>query len=364
MTSSPLLDHAPHSHAGQHYSATPPSGNSPSLRAKPSGNITPLSLNQQYPQPQPQPQAHSQSQGQIHTQSQPQSQTRSYARPPPVRPYGSPMANRVRGGNADPQGDTKKFGDLVATMVEERTRMSRKGGNDQGQREDDAGGRLTKSVGGSLAGSWEKERAELIVDVPVWSPGCFQGTSVSLSTLLHPYRIPVLIRTDLSTLHALRDTTLAHTHSLLGYLQRSHSLASSYRLLARSTVGATRQPVGWGCIRLAPSNSSPIAPRKELKPLVRRSSTSLHSNPTRRSSVPVSPTSPIREKTQDEAASRGRRAPPAPEHAIVDEDEEDEEVEVKLKDGYISGTGSDVEEEETADEIIMKELDRRGAKEG
>lgn len=52
-----------------------------------------------------------------------------------------------------------------------------------------------------------------------------------------------------------------------------------------------------------------------------------------------------------------------PEHAIVDEDDEDE-VEVKLKDGYISGAASDVDEEETADEIIMKELDRRGAKEG
>lgn len=54
-----------------------------------------------------------------------------------------------------------------------------------------------------------------------------------------------------------------------------------------------------------------------------------------------------------------------PEHAIMDEEDEDE-VEVKLKDGYISGSGtaSDVDEEETADEIIMKELDRRGAKEG
>lgn len=334
MTSSPMLDHAPHSHS--HFTSTPPSGNSPSLRAKTSGNITPLSLGQQYPQPQP--------------------QTRSYARPPPVRPYGSPMANKARGGCADPKGDTKKFGDLVATMVEDRTRRGRKGrqdqeqeeegeGQGQGEREDDAGGRLTKSVGGSLAGSWEKERAELIVDVPVWSPGCFQ---------------------DLSTLHALRDTTLAHTHSLLGYLHRSHSLASSYRLLARSTVGASRQPVGWGCIRLAPSNSSPIAPRKELKPLVRRSSTSLHSGGTRRSSAPVSPTSPIREKTLDEASSRTRRAPPAPEHAIVDEEDEDEEVEVqvKLKGGYISGSGSDAEEEETADEIIMKELDRRGSKEG
>lgn len=160
---------------------------------------------------------------------------------------------------------------------------------------------------------------------------------------------------DLSTLHALRDTTLAHTHSLLGYLHRSHSLASSYRLLARSTVGASRTAVGWGCIRLAPSNSSPVAPLKELKPLMRRSSTSLHR---RRSSAPapVSPVSPIREKAQ---ASRNPY-----ESAIADEDEDDDETEVKLKDGYISGSGSDAEEEETADQIIMKELERRGSKEG
>lgn len=52
----------------------------------------------------------------------------------------------------------------------------------------------------------------------------------------------------------------------------------------------------------------------------------------------------------------------AHEHAIVDED--DEELEVNLKDGYISGTGSDAEEDESADEIIMKEVERRGAKEG
>lgn len=234
----------------------------------------------------------------------------------------------------DPTGDTKKFGELVANMVDERTKRGRKGPlpeHESGQQQQKEEVGKSKSVGGSLAGSWEKERAELIVDVPVWSPGCFQ---------------------DLSTLHALRDTTLAHTHSLLGYLHRSHSLASSYRLLARSTVGASRTPVGWGCIRLAPSNASPVAPLKELKPLMRRSSTSLHRQHRRRSSAPVSPVSPIR-------TTWGVQ-----ESAIVDEDDEDEEVEVKLKGGYISGSGSDAEEEETADEIIMKELERRGSKEG
>jgi hypothetical protein len=52
----------------------------------------------------------------------------------------------------------------------------------------------------------------------------------------------------------------------------------------------------------------------------------------------------------------------SPEHAIVDEDDED--VEVHLKGGYKSGTGSDAEEDETADEVIMKEVEKRGAKEG
>jgi hypothetical protein len=132
--------------------------------------------------------------------------------------------------------------------------------------------------------------------------------------------------------------------------------------LARSTVGATRQPVGWGCIRLAPSNSSPVVPQKELKPLVRRSSTSISggSHTRRRSSAPASPISPTKEKRPTVYAPPTAIA--GSEHAIVDEDDDD--VEVKLKGGYISGSGSDAEEEETADEIIMKEVERRRAKEG
>jgi hypothetical protein len=88
---------------------------------------------------------------------------------------------------------------------------------------------------------------------------------------------------------------------------------------------------------------------------MRRSSTSLTGgNDRRRSSLSVSPV-------------RGKVSPPkentwtAPEHAIADEDDD---VEVNLKDGYISGTGSEADEDETADEIIMKEVERRGAKEG
>lgn len=274
------------------------------------GNMTPMSLPATSP---------------VSQYQQPNSAPRSYARAPPIRPYASPSLRRTNAKDAE--GDTKKFGELVAQLVEDRSRRHRKGDDLQMDGIEEG---VKQGAEGSLSGSWEKERAELIVDVPVWSPGCFQ---------------------DLSTLHALRDTTLAHTHSLLAYLQKTHSLASSYRLLARSTVGATRHPVGWGCIRLAPSNSSPAAGRKELKPQIRRSSTSLTGGSgRRRSSV-----SPSNQKTQAWTST-------GPEHAIVDEDDED--VEVHLKGGYKSGTGSDAEEDETADEIILRELEKRGAKEG
>lgn len=171
---SPMLEHAPNH--GQHFT-TPPSGNSPSLRAKGSGHVTPLSLAQQYPQPNPQPRSQTSAPVGVPAQS------RSYARAPPVRPYGSSLNSRTRAATADPTGDTKQFGDLVASMVEERTRRGRRGQTPDSEQDNDndhdgnerRGGRVIKSVGGSLAGSWEKERAELIVDVPVWSPGCFQG---------------------------------------------------------------------------------------------------------------------------------------------------------------------------------------------
>lgn len=150
MTTSPMLAHT----------STPPSGNSPSLRASGTkGNMTPMSL----PAPSP-----------VNQYQQPNSTPRSYARAPPIRPYGSPLSTRIKNGAKEAEGDTKKFGELVAQMVEDRSRRGRKGGDDQLQMDgiDD-----TRAKEGSLTGSWEKERAELIVDVPVWSPGCFQGPS-------------------------------------------------------------------------------------------------------------------------------------------------------------------------------------------
>jgi hypothetical protein len=65
-------------------------------------------------------------------------------------------------------------------MVEDRSRRGRKGRADELEMDG------IDAKEGSLAGSWEKERAELIVDVPVWSPGCYRSTSLWSSDSLTP----------------------------------------------------------------------------------------------------------------------------------------------------------------------------------
>jgi hypothetical protein len=147
MTTSPMVAHS-----------TPPTGNSPSLRASGvKGNMTPMSLPAASP---------------VSQYQQPNSAPRSYARAPPIRPYASPSLRRTNAKDAE--GDTKKFGELVAQLVEDRSRRHRKGDDLQMDGIEEG---VKQGAEGSLSGSWEKERAELIVDVPVWSPGCFQGTS-------------------------------------------------------------------------------------------------------------------------------------------------------------------------------------------
>jgi hypothetical protein len=147
MTTSPMVAHS-----------TPPTGNSPSLRASGvKGNTTPMSLPAASP---------------VSQYQQPNSAPRSYARAAPIRPYASPSLRRTNAKDAE--GDTKKFGELVAQLVEDRSRRHRKGDDLQMDGIEEG---VKQGAEGSLSGSWEKERAELIVDVPVWSPGCFQGTS-------------------------------------------------------------------------------------------------------------------------------------------------------------------------------------------
>ncbi|ORY35415.1 hypothetical protein BCR39DRAFT_555567 [Naematelia encephala] len=292
MTSSPVLISS-HPHTPMKNSPNA----SPHLKASKSGNMTPLSLS-------------------------PSSTPRSFARAPPARPYQSALCARGCVPGLAPEGDTKAFADRVCGIVHGRSSKV-------------AGPSASASGRKSLGGSLEAERAELIVDYPAWSPGSFQ---------------------DLSTLHALRDTTLSHAHSVLSYLQSTHNIPASYRLLARSasavpTPGSSPSAIspfdgtssGWGCIRLAPTAVSPV-----LRPAVRRSS---------------AVTAPIR-------FHRPTTMPLDFEHAIADEYDDDDhdadvDKEVKLRAGYSSGTASDDEdEEESADVLVAREVDKRGGKEG
>ena len=156
MTSSPLSH--PHPLSLPHTPLSISPNSSPTLRPLPSsmvrsasssGSVTPLNL-----------------------AASASTTPRSSARAPPVRPYRSALCSRADRIVREVAGDTKDFGDLVVGMVEKRARKAR-GGNIIDSGGEDA--RKGRSLGGSLAGSWERERAELIVDIPVWSPGCFQG---------------------------------------------------------------------------------------------------------------------------------------------------------------------------------------------
>ncbi|KAI9637268.1 uncharacterized protein MKK02DRAFT_32153 [Dioszegia hungarica] len=309
------------------------------------------------------------------------SSSRSYerARQPTQRPYQSALVSRAAAGGGRAiravEGDSKEFAGLVAGIVQDRGVELRMGGLGLGLDTDGGKGlKSSRSCAGSVAGSWEIERAELIVDVPVWSPGCFQ---------------------DLSTLHALRDTTLSHTHSLLAHLMSVHGITASYRLLARSAVSHGRgdpRHSGWGCIRLAPLALASPAGRAVLKPKIRRSSMDIkdtrslsgesdHGNGRDRargfrSTVTKALGAPVLAKrtgTPSPAARAGMvEGLKTPEmrldHAIADDDEvADGEVgaAVRLRKGYArSASPSDDEDEEDADTLVAREVEKRGAKEG
>jgi hypothetical protein len=67
------------------------------------------------------------------------------------------------------------FAKLVAGIVQDRGMELRMGGLGLETGKSEGSGKSRSPVG-----SFEIERAELIVDVPVWSPGCFQGTPIIL----------------------------------------------------------------------------------------------------------------------------------------------------------------------------------------
>lgn len=274
--------------------------------------------------------------------------TRSFVRGPQARPYGPPMSRKK-----ELDGDTKRFAELVVETVDERRRLSlaasspvsrgrtlegEKGLVEMVENVSLQGAHEARSIerrgtqGRMMSGSWEAERADLIVDYPVWSPGCFQ---------------------DLSTLQSLREKTLSHIHLLLSHLQNAHHIHATYRLLARSAVAcpvSNPSPFyhGWGCIRLAPCASQEHG-RAGAK--VRRASL-VHSG------RPLS-FSPERKMSDS---------------AVIDSDDEDSSPhmsprtsEIKLREGFWSGSASgseDEDEEEVADVIVAREIEKRGGKEG
>lgn len=277
---------------------------------------------------------------------------RSYARAPPQRPYA--LQTRLQQKREPIDGDTKAFADKVVSIIEARARRARTGALFNLGEVDES--RKIRSLGGSLSGSWEMERAEFIVDIPVWSPGCFQGEPRNGSTVV------AALMPDLSTLHALRDTTLAHTHSLLSYLLTEHQIPASYRLLPRSATSPSSGPsgsackhqIGWGCIRLAPSITSPVQHKRELKPAVRRTSSVIARRPSIKS--------PKKTKDHDDEVPHFRLDL---DNAIADDDEDDEPKPVELKNGFQSGVSSDDEsEDECADVTVAKEVEQRKVKEG
>ncbi|WOO82672.1 uncharacterized protein LOC62_04G006155 [Vanrija pseudolonga] len=217
------------------------------------------------------------------------------------RPYFSPRLQRSR---SRPRGEigmqSLLFAESVMKVVNSRRARA-----------------VVLGISPASPGGTQRETVEFVVDVPVWSAGCFS---------------------DLSTLHALRDKTLANVHGLINHLAEQHSVHATYKLLARRPLS-----VGWGCIRLVPSSLDDVAgtPCK-------------HNRRTSFVKPEGSPHAPA-------VSSPRRPLSMSFEHAIVDEPEE--EVEVDVKKGY-SKESSDDEDEEEADSLVKAEVDKRGAKEG
>ncbi|XAO25836.1 hypothetical protein I312_104666 [Cryptococcus bacillisporus CA1280] len=257
--------------------------------------------------------------------------TRSFARGPQARPYGPPTLRKK-----ELDGDTKRFAELVVETVEERRRLLLASSSPVSR------GRTLEGEKGSIE-TVENVNLQDVHHGPrnierrgtqVWSPGCFQ---------------------DLSTLQSLREKTLSHIHLLLSHLQNVHHIHATYRLLARSAVSfPTSNPSpfhhGWGCIRLAPCASQEQG-RAGAK--VRRASL-VHA----RRPLSLSP-----ERKMNDSA-------------VIDSEDEDSSpqmsprittAEIKLREGFFNGSASgseDEDEEEVADVVVAREIEKRGGKEG
>lgn len=133
-------------------------------------------------------------------------------------------------------------------------------------------------------------------------------------------------------MHALRDTTLAHVHTLIGHLADAHALTATYRILARRPSATA-----WGSIRLAPSLLDGTGAR-----------------PSRRTSF-----------VKAERSPRANRSPSL-ECAILSDEEVAEEPQAIPKPAVVPGYSADAEDDDEADaeEVMRAEVEKRGLPEG
>lgn len=147
-------------------------------------------------------------------------------------------------------------------------------------------------------------------------------------------------------MHALRDTTLAHVHTLIGHLADAHALTATYRILARRP-----NAYAWGSIRLAPSLLDGTAAR-----------------PSRRTSFVKA------ERSPRSAAKETKERSPSLECAILSDDEQlaDEPTTAAVlvpgysadKEGKTSSAEEEEDDEDAAEGLVRAEVEKRGLKEG
>ncbi|BEI93804.1 uncharacterized protein CcaverHIS019_0602630 [Cutaneotrichosporon cavernicola] len=219
------------------------------------------------------------------------------------RPYCSPRLARSR-SRPRPEtvnAPTREFAAAVADVASQRkSRMV-------------AMGMSPVSPGGR-----ERDALEFVVDVPVWSLGSFS---------------------DLSTMHALRDTTLAHVHTLIGHLADAHALTATYRILARRPGG-----YAWGSIRLASS----LLDGANARPSRRTSFVKAE-----RSVSPRSPSFDCAFASDEDVAEEPQQKPLKPTQATP-----------TLVAGYQADPEEDDDDEADTDALVRAQVEARGLVEG
>ncbi|KAJ9125208.1 hypothetical protein QFC22_000162 [Naganishia vaughanmartiniae] len=116
--------------------------------------------------------------------------------------------------SSESSSDMSDVEDMEMTIDDEKAKRTRK---------------EKRTAGWQKGVARDTPRFQLIVDVPLWTPGCFQ---------------------DLSSMQDVRDKTLASLHAIVDNLRLRGGVRTTYRLLSTANGGS------WGCIRVAPFMAS------------------------------------------------------------------------------------------------------------